>query len=257
MGKSVGRALPVTPYRRLVTELMYASARVPSVSADRTMDLRPLAAARQICSPRPSWCGLFAKAFGMVCRDYPELRRCYLKLPRPWIYEHPHSVVSLNVERETAVESIVLYCLIRAPENRSIAEIEEIVRHHKEEPLEKLRSYQRSVRMANLPWPIRPLAFLGSLNLCGRRRAHNFGTFGISSVGAQGAGLLNITPILTTSIHFGMFDENNRLDVRLSWDHRVMDGAVVARSLVDLEKTLNHEIVRELTGMTAPRRAAA
>ena len=105
MGKSVGRALPVTPYRRLVTELMYASAKVPSVSADRRMDLRPLAAARQICSPRPSWCGLFAKAFGMVSRDHPELRRSYMKFPRPWIYEHPHSVVSLNVDRETAQET--------------------------------------------------------------------------------------------------------------------------------------------------------
>jgi hypothetical protein len=254
MGNSVGRVLPVSPYRRLVTELMYASAKVPSVSADRRMDLRPIAAARQTCSPRPSWCGLFSKAFGIVGRDFPEMRRSYMQFPRPWLYEHPHSIVSLNVERETALERIVLYCLIRAPENRSIAEIEELIRKHKEDPLETLRPYQRSVRMARLPWPIRPFAFWGSLNFSGRRRCHNFGTFGISSIGAQGAGLLNITPILTTTIHFGLFDEQNRLDVRLSWDHRVMDGATVARSLVAMEETLNRELVRELTGF---RRKAA
>ena len=109
----------------------------------------------------------------MVSRDYPELRRSYLKFPWPWIYEHPHSIASLNVEREQAIEKIVLYCLIRAPENRSIAEIEEIVRRHKEEPLESLRSYGRSVRMGNLPHFTRKLAFWGSLNFSGRRRCHN------------------------------------------------------------------------------------
>ena len=247
MGKLVGRSLPLSPFRRLVTDLMHFSGQVPSVAAERTMDLNPLIAARSGNSPRASWCVIFSKAFAILGRDYPELRRSYLKFPMPRLYEHPHNIVSLNVERRLPTETVVLYCLIRGPENRSLAEMDEIVRHHKEAPIETLRSYQRSVAMCRVPWPLRRFVWSASLNLSGRRRCHNFGTFGISSVAAQGAGLLHLTPILTSTIHYGLFDQG-RLNVRFSWDHRVMDGGTVARVLTDMEQILNREIVRELVG---------
>jgi hypothetical protein len=177
-----------------------------------------------------------------------------MKFPWPHLYEHPHNIVTLNIERKLPSEDIVLYCLIRSPENRSIAEMDEIVRHHKEDPIETLRSYQRTIGMARVPSPIRQWLWWASLNAIGRRRCHNFGTFGISSIGAQGAGIVRLTPVLTTTLHFGMFDEHHGLDVRLSWDHRVLDGATVGRVLTDLEQVLNRDIVRELTGT---RRAAA
>jgi hypothetical protein len=254
MSKPVGRSLPISPFRQLVIDLMEMSKQVPSVCADRRMDLGPLAAARAATSPRPSWCGLFAKAFGILSREHPELRRSYVKFPWPRLYEHPHSIVSLNVERECAGENVVLYCLIRAPENRSIRAIDDIVREHKEQPLESLRAYRRSINVSRIPWPFRRLFWWAALNVFGRRRCHNFGTFGISSVGAQGAGLLHLTPILTSTLHFGLFDEQHRMDVRFSWDHRVMDGALVARVLRDLETILNRDIAAELVGA---RRAAA
>jgi hypothetical protein len=254
MGKAVGRYLPVSPFRRIVTDLMHFSRQVPSVTADRRMDLAPLAAARQACTPRPGWCVLFTKAFGMLGRDYPELRRSYLKFPWPRLYEHPHTVATLNVERRLPGEDIVLYCLIRSPENRSVAAIDALVRHHKEAPVQTLRSYQRSVALSRIPWPMRHWFWWGSLNVFGRRRCHNFGTFGISSVAAQGAGLLHLIPVLTSTLHYGLFDAAHCLDVRLSWDHRVMDGGTVGRVLSDLEAVLNREIVQELAGT---RRAAA
>ena len=254
MSKAVGRSLSITPYRQLVVDLMEMSKQVPSVCADRRMDLAPLAAARAACNPRPSWCALFAKAFGVLGREHPELRRSYIKFPWGRLYEHPHNIVSLNVERATATENVVVYCLIRGPENRSIREIDEIVRQHKEEPLEQLRAYRRSVNMSRVPWPFRRLFWWMALNIFGRRRCHNFGTFGISSIGALGAGLLHLTPILTSTLHFGLFDENQRMDVRFSWDHRVMDGALVARVLRDLESVLNREIANELLSQ---RRLAA
>jgi hypothetical protein len=94
-----------------------------------------------------------------------------------------------------------------------------------------------------------------ALNVLGRRRCHNFGTFGISSIGSQGAGLLQILPILTSTLHYGLFDAQGRLDVRLTWDHRVMDGATVARVLVDLESVLTGEVARELAASSV-RKAA-
>jgi hypothetical protein len=89
----------------------------------------------------------------------------------------------------------------------------------------------------------------GALNLSGRLRCHNFGTFGLSSVAAQGAGLLHLMPVSTSILHYGLFNEAGNLDVRLTWDHRVMDGAVAARILVDLERTLQGDILAELIQM--------
>jgi pyruvate/2-oxoglutarate dehydrogenase complex dihydrolipoamide acyltransferase (E2) component len=254
MVKPVGRSLPLSPFRRLVTDLMHFSQQVPSVTADRRMDLSPLIAARATSPNRIGWCVLFTKAFAMLGRDYPELRRAYLKFPWPRLYEHPHTVATLNIERQHAGEGIVLYCLIRSPEQRSLAELEGLVRHHKEAPVESLRSYQRSRAITRIPWPLRHWFWWGSLNIFGRRRCHNFGTFGITSVAAQGAGILRLIPLLTASIHYGLFDERGRLEMRLSWDHRVLDGATVARVLTDMESVLNRDIVRELTGA---RHAAA
>src|SRR5262245_23524471 len=99
MAKPRGRSFSVSPYRKLVADLMHFSAMVPAVTADRRMDLSALRAARQSAAIRPSWTGMFSKAYSMLTHDYPELRRAYLQSPWPRIYEHPHNVVSLNVER--------------------------------------------------------------------------------------------------------------------------------------------------------------
>jgi pyruvate/2-oxoglutarate dehydrogenase complex dihydrolipoamide acyltransferase (E2) component len=50
-------------------------------------------------------------------------------------------------------------------------------------------------------------------------------------------------------LHYGLFNEAGALHVRLTWDHRVMDGAVAARILVALERTLQGDILAELTRM--------
>ena len=183
----------------------------------------------------------------MLGRDYPELRRCYLKCPQR-LYEHPHNIAAVNIERRLPTEDVVLFCLIRSPENRSLEEIEAIVRYHRDEPIEKLRCYQRSVGMGRIPWPFRKWVWWSALNVFGRRRCHNFGTFSISSIASQGAGLLTLVPILTSALHYGLIDAAGRLDMRITFDHRVMDGATVARVLVDLESLLTREMVREVTG---------
>jgi hypothetical protein len=251
MAKQGGRSYPLSPFRRLVTDLMRVSRSVPAVTIDRRIDLGAVAAARRRCVPRPSWPVIFAKAFALVARDHPDLRRSYMAFPWPRLYEHPYSTAAVNVERQLAGESIVVQCLIRHPENRSLAELDGIVRSYQSEPVEQMRWYQRAVATARLPWPIRPLFWWGALNVFGRRRCHNFGTFGITSVASHGAGVLCLIPLLTSTLHYGLFDPSGMLDMRLALDHRVMDGVTAARVLVEFERTLNGEILRELTGMAA------
>jgi hypothetical protein len=246
MAKEVGRSVPLSPFRRLVTDLMRFSQSVPAVTVERRMDLCALRAARQRCTPHPSWAVLIAKAVALVARSHPELRRSYLSFPWPHLYEHPYSIVALNVERDLGGEAVVVQCLIRRPDNRSLAELGGIVRHYQTAPVEGMRWYQRARVMSRLPWPLRPLVWWGTLNVFGRRRCHNFGTFGLSSVAAQGASLLHLIPLLTATLHYGLLDEAGNLDVRLTWDHRVLDGAAAARILVEVEQTLQGDILAEL-----------
>jgi hypothetical protein len=226
---------------------MHFGRKVPAVTVERQMQLGSLVTARAAAPSAPTWTAIFAKAYGMLGREHPQLRQSYLSFPWARIYEHPHSVVALNVERRLPDEDVVLFCLIRSPENRSLQEIDCIVRHHKDAPVEELRSYQRSLALGRVPSPLRRWFWWMALNACGRRRCHNFGTFSISSVASSGAGLLHVIPVLTSSVHYGLFDKQGRLEVRITWDHRVMDGATAARILADLESTLTGPIVKELS----------
>jgi pyruvate/2-oxoglutarate dehydrogenase complex dihydrolipoamide acyltransferase (E2) component len=246
MSKLRGRSIAISPYRSVVTDLMHFSRQIPAVTAERRLDLHRLVEARAAAPRRPRWTVLFSKAYAMLGRDYPDLRRAYVKFPRHHLYEHPHSIAALNVTRRVGEEDVVIFCLIRSPENRSLAEMDEMVRVHQEEPVEALRAYRRMKAVGCIPWPLRHLFWWSSLNMFGRRRCHNFGTFSISSIGAQGAGLVTIIPVLTSALHYGQFDASGTLDMRLTFDHRVLDGAQAARILTDFEAVLTREIVREV-----------
>lgn len=250
MGKQKGRYLPISPFRHLVTDLMHFSQQVPTVTAERKMNLRPLIEAREAAFPRPSWTSIFTKAFAIVSKAHPELRRSYLRFPWPRFYEHGSSIATVNVERIVNNESVILYCHISRPEARGLVEIDQVIRHHKEDPIEQVRSYQRAMSLSRWPRFLRRLAWRGALNLFGSLRCHNFGTFGISTVAGQGAGLLKLLPILTATVFYGLFDKEGGLEVRLAWDHRVFDGALAARVLVNLEETLNGPMLQEIRSIT-------
>lgn len=249
MARSRGRVLSVSPFRKLVTDLMYFSAKVPSVCSDRRLNLARVVAARQACFPRPSWTAIFIKAFGIVSQRYPALRQIYMPFPYAYLYEHHTSVVTLNVERQWHDETVVFQAQIRAPENRPLIELDKLVRYFKDEPVENVKCFRRIMRMAGLPWPLRRLTWWTGLNLYPRLRVHNFGTFGITTTAAEGAGLLRIIPILTGTLHYGLFDDAGNLEMRLSFDHRVLDGVTAAKSLQAFENVLHCEILSELQGM--------
>ena len=108
--------------------------------------------------------------------------------------------------------------------------------------------------MMRVPWPLRT-GLVVRLNLFVRRRVHNFGTFGISSTAAHGAGIMKLVPMLTATLHYSLFDESNNLQMRLSFDHRVIDGAVAASSMAMMDDILHNEILDELCGMGLARAA--
>ena len=47
--------------------------------------------------------------------------------------------------------------------------------------------------------------------------------------------------LMTTTLNYGVIAEDGTVDVRLIYDHRVLDGATIARALGELETVLNHQ----------------
>jgi hypothetical protein len=256
MARPRGRMVSVSPCRRLVVDLMHFSLKVPCVTMERRMNLARLVEARQACNPRPSWTALFIKASAIVASKVPEMRQSYMPLPWPHFYEHHKSIATIPVERQWGEEKVVLLARVRSPENRSLGQIDAILSEYKDGAMEQISSFRRDLRLAMLPGPLRRLFMWAALYLFGCQRSHNFGTFSVASVAAHGAGMLHIVPFLTSTLHYGLLDDKGCLDMRLTIDHRVLDGAAAARVLVALESVLATEILDEVHSLRFARKAA-
>jgi hypothetical protein len=236
--------------RRLITDLLHFSQKVPAVAMERRMQLAPLVQARRSTHPKPSWSALFLKAYALVAGRYPELRRAYLKFPWPHLYEHPGNVATVAILRRFGDEEAVFFANLRAPEQWSLLKIEDHLRRCREQPLESIGSFRRALLVGRLPWPLRRLVWWLGLNVSGKQRARCFGTFGLSVVAGFGAGQLNLLTPLTTALYYGLLEPDGALPVRMVFDHRVFDGAVAARALRDLETILLGEILAEVRAFT-------
>jgi hypothetical protein len=169
-----------------------------------------------------------------------------MPFPRPHLYEHPYNIANFTIERRHQDEDVVFFVQVRRPERRSLTELDAIIHTCKDEPVESIKYFRRALRLSKVPWPFRRLAWWGSLNLRGRLRAHNFGTFSLSSTSSEGAGISALLPLVTSTLHYGLFDDCGNLTTRITFDHRVLDGAFVARGLVELEEVLQTMILEEL-----------
>jgi hypothetical protein len=247
MSIRIGRNLPVSRFRGLVVDLVSFCQKVPGATVDRPMNVSALLAARQACVPRPTWTAILLKAMSIVAAREPELRRTYMPFPWPHLYEHPINIANFTIERHYQGENVVFFVQVRSPQNRSLVELDQIIRTCKEEPVESVKFFKRAIRMSMVPWPFRWVSMWVSLNLFGKLRCHNFGTFSLTSVASEGAGVLALTPLLTSTLHPGLIDEHGVLPMRLTFDHRALDGACVARAMVQLERVLLGEILDELT----------
>ena len=90
------------------------------------------------------------------------------------------------------------------------------------------------------------------------KRATRIGTFSLSTLAGFSATNRFHPTICTTSLSYGPLDDEGRCLVTVIADHRVLDGATVAKALARLEEVLATEIVAELrTAHPAPAGAAA
>jgi hypothetical protein len=245
------RTLPLSLPRRLVCDLVHAAHQVPTVPVQRLLNIAPLQLARRQLPSRPSWCVLFTKAYAKVAVELPELRRAYLSFPWARLYEHGTNIASVAVERIYQGEPGVFFGHIHNPELLPIAELDKQLRHFKEDPIDSIADFQSTLSVCRWPKPIRRLAWWYLTHARGYRKATWLGTFGVSVYSSLGAESLHPLSPLTTTLNYGVIQENGDVTVRVIYDHRALDGATVARTLARLEEVLNLEIVAELRDVRA------
>jgi len=240
-----GTVRKITLPRRLVADLMHASMRVPFVSLARPLNVRPLLEARAQAAQRPGWAAIFVKAFAMVAKEEPILRTLYVKWPAPAFYELPRSVAMVAIARVEEGQDCVLPQKVAAPDEMPLTEVEALIRHAKEAPIHDVPAFRKILRTTRLPLPLRRLFWAIGLNF-GRQRANYFGSFGVTSVAAYGAGQLHALSPGPFILSYGVEKPDHTIDVVLRWDHRITDAALMAKMLNRLEQVLNSEISAEL-----------
>jgi hypothetical protein len=252
MHESKGSSLPINGPRRFIIDLIHFARQVPSTPVARTVNVSALIQARRAHPLRPSWAVLFMKAYALVGVEHPPLRRALLQFPWPRLYEHPSMNCALAIERSYLGEPGVFVGLFRSPETQTIAQLQESLSFYKNQPLEQVGFYRQALRFSRVPRPLRRLMWWSTLNISGFKRAKRFGTFGLTSYGALGAESLHPISPLTTTLTFGPISKAGEVVIKLIYDHRVLDGAYIARRLRDIEASLNGPVLNELLEYPPP-----
>ena len=233
--------------RRLVADLMHASIRIPFVSLSRPLNVRQLLEVRALAAEPPGWAAIFVKAFSLVARDEAVLRTLYAKWPWPSFYELPRSVAMVAIARIEHGQDCVLPQKVPAADTLPLSEIDAQIRHAKDAPIGEVPAFRKILRVTRLPLPLRRLMWLVGLNF-GRQRANWFGSFGVTSVAAYGAGELHALSPGPFILSYGVVAADQTIDVVIRWDHRITDAALIAKALTRLEQVLNTEIAAEMRG---------
>lgn len=247
--ETAGRWIRLPRSRRLVVDLLKFSKKVPSQPLVRNCNVKELVALRKQAMPKISWPAMFMKAYSIMSTRHPNLRRLFMPWPWAHLHEHPYSIGRMTVAREYEGEEWVLFCRIVKPETLSLAELQEQMLEAKNKPVEEVTRFRMQLVFSKLPTFLRRFAWWYCLNVSGYTRATTFGTFGMTTVSSLGG--ISIHPPSTgaTTMTFGPTDPEGNVRVTLCYDHRLLDGAEIARYLRELEEILNGEIADELRSM--------
>ncbi len=242
-------------HRSTVLDILYASSTVPSFPLVRKMALGEIEMARKSASMRIGWTALFAKAYGEVCQQIPELRDVYVSYPLPYLYRHPNTVLSLSVHRrDDAGEERLIWGQIQQVETLPLPELQGKLQRFVEAPMKEV--YRDGLILESAPRFARRGVWWWVMRWGARKRAKHVGTFSISSL--AGMGCLNAHhPLVTpSSLAFGPLDNAGNADVLLLCDHRVFDGVLGAKGLAALESVLQSDILEELRSLRSSAMAA-
>lgn len=245
-----GRRIKLSVARRLVSDYMWLASGIARVDVSRRVAFHDVMAARAQLQPPPSWTAIFVKAFAIVAAEVPELRRVYMPYPWPHLYEYTSSTACVMHERQIDGDIGVLPVRVHEPNMLALHEIDSTIRRTVEAPIDHTKFHRKLIAVARLPLLLRR-AILGLLFQIPRLRKE-IGSFGISSAARWSTVLGTSRTPQPCLLSYGPADASGSVDVRLSFDHRIFDGALAGRALARLDEVLNSSILAELRDLAKP-----
>ncbi len=238
---------PVPANRRVVTQALRAGRRIAPVHGLISVDVTE---ARRLLESNESFTGFLVASVGRAAADHPEVH-AYRNWRRQLVIHH-HVDIAVLVEVVAAGGSFPLAHLIRDADERDVADVSSEIRGVKASP-----ATSRSGRLlgrvspvaARLPGMVNLFYWLMARSVRVRRMA---GTVAVTSVGmfAGGGGFgIGFPTVLTLSVLVGGMSERpvvisgevqvrQVLDLTVTVDHNVVDGAPAARFVADLRRMI-------------------
>ena len=268
-----GRRFRFPKARNYVRDVVWFGGRQPSHPILKWMDLAPIAAARAAhnaaarAAGRPTigWAALFIQAYGRVAAEVPELRQTVIDHPFAHIYEHPTSVARVAVSRPHDGTDWLFFGPVADPAEKTPAEVQAVLGALKRAPIGET-VFGLQVWLSGLPTFLRRFLWWCALTWDGRMRIARAGTFGVTTLGGEGC--CNVFParVQTTVLTYGPIGGGPNppvaptdpawCRVTIVYDHRLMDGVLVAGVLNRLEELLNGPLADGLRA-AIPEAAAA
>ena len=143
-------------------------------------------------------------------------------------------MANLAISRVHDGEEWLFWGLIRSPERRSLADIQNAIDAFNNEPVDS--QFQKQLKLSQLPTFVRRTVWWWNLNISGEKRGKRLGTFSLTTISGRG-------------LTFGPIDGNGQMKVTLVYDHRLMDGSFVADRLIEFEEQLRGAVLAELRSL--------
>jgi hypothetical protein len=232
--------------RLWIRDLVHFGSKARVVGGTTSLRVSDVAMSRRSRQPLISWNAILVKAIAITSQKWPQLKRAYIPFPWPHLYEHPHCVVSLVLEREWRGEHSVFFDQIHAPEHKSLREIDHELSVMKGSEVESVGGFRRLIRITRYPLPLRRLIWRIALYGSGRMKSRYFGTFSLNSLASRHLRTTQSTTLVSISFEYSATQLDGHMPVQIFFDHRVIDGVAGHRLCADLQSVLNHEIVAEL-----------
>jgi hypothetical protein len=251
-----------TAARACVSDVARLAQEIPLFPVERTMQLGQLAAARAAVgkagaagTTRIGWAAVFLKAYALVAREMPVLRTWLVRgFFASRLATASESVATLAVNRIEEGEDRLFWARLAQPDARTLPEIQQFIIDCATQPVDEI--FKRQLELEMVPGFLRRTILRWNMNSFSRKRAARIGTFSLSTLAGMAATNRFHPTICTTSLSYAPLDADGNCLVTLIADHRVLDGAVVARALARLEEVLCNGMLAELRGLAAVTSAA-
>ncbi|MFM7411737.1 MAG: hypothetical protein ACKO6E_00750 [Planctomycetota bacterium] len=242
--------------RGCVNDIATLALDVPLFPVDRAMQLGSLAEARAACAVRIGWAAIFLKAYALVAREMPALRSWLCGRLRQRIATSSKSVATLAVNRADAGADRLFFARLTHPDATPLPLLQASIDRFLNQPVDRV--FARQLQLEAVPTWLRRTILRWNMHSASPKRATRIGTFSLSTLAGFSATNRFHPTLCTTSLSYGPLEPDGRCLVTVIADHRVLDGAGVAKALARLEELLATEIVAELrTARPAPAEAAA